>query len=360
MVASKSTIFVSGASGFLGSHIVYQLLQEGYSVRGAARGPKVLILQAAFESFNTESEPERFKAVEVPDISSSDLSAALKGVDGVIHTAASIPGRADAETTLKNALQGTLHILKSAHQAGIRKIVMTSSRVAFPSGGPYTDEAWNPVTREEAFSNGFKMYGYAKTEADKAALEFVKSHPEIDIIFFSPTWIFGPQIPPPHSHFLFPEPSHSALSTSAFIYSLLNPKNKHYTGNPGYVDVRDVAKAHVLALSSAYNYPQQRILLKAPEETSYQDAISYLEARFPELKAQGRLADKESAPGAEWAAKDISLEWAVETKDTTWPEGYKSWKECVEDTIESLLDLERYWRGKGLEVGIPEQDPFSL
>lgn len=360
MVTSNSTIFVSGASGYLGSHIVYQLLKEGYSVRGAARGTKVAKLQATFESFNSESEPERFKAIDVPDISSSDLSVALNGVDGIIHAAASTPGRADAETTLKSALQGTLHVLEAAHKAGIKRVVMTSSRVTYPSGGPYTDDSWNPATREEAYADSFKMYQYSKTEADKAAVEFVKSHPEIDLIFFSPTWIFGPQIPAPYSHFLVPEPSFSALSTSGYIYDLLNPTNQYYPASPGYVDVRDVARAHILALSSRHQYPQQRILLKAPEKTSYQDALSFLEAKFPELKVQGRLADKEKAPGAEWAAKDTTLEYVIKTRDTTWPEGYKSWKECIEDTIESLLDLEKYWREKGLEVPVPQEDPFNM
>ncbi|KAK7439384.1 hypothetical protein VKT23_017607 [Stygiomarasmius scandens] len=357
MSPHNSIIFVSGASGFVGSHVVYQLLEAGYSVRGAARGSKVTHLQAAFDSFNTDDK-ERFKAVDISDISSSDLSEALKGVNGIIHTAASLPGRADAETTLKNALQGTLHVLKSAHQAGIQNIVMTSSIATFPFGGPFTDDSWNPTTLDGAREDRFKAYSYSKTQADKAALKFIESHPEMRITFFNPNWIFGPLIPAPYSHHLVPEPSLSALSTTAYIYALLNPKNEHYTPAPGYADVRDVARAHVLALSSQYKYPQQRMLLKGSEPTSYKQAISFLEDRFPELKKEGRLANKETAPGEEWAKQDAALDWSIRTKHTTWPEGYKSWKECVEDTVESLLDMERFWKGKGLEVNIPEGAPL--
>ncbi|KAF5344329.1 hypothetical protein D9758_013254 [Tetrapyrgos nigripes] len=345
---------VSGASGFVGSHIVYQLLQEGYSVRGAARGPKVTTLATAFESFS------RFKAVEVSDISSSDLSEALKGVDGIIHTAASLPGRADSKTTIKNALDGTLHVLKSAQRAGIKKIIITSSIITFTWEGPFTDDSWNTTTLEEALANPFVSYVYAKTQADKEALKFVEAYPEIELTFFNPNWIFGPLIPAPYSHLLVPEPSPSSLSTSAYIYALLNPNNQHYTAGPGYVDVRDVARAHILALSSKHKYPQKRMMLKAPERTSYRDAISYIATRFPELKAQGRLADREKAPTEEWVDGDKWLEWSVKTKEETWPEGYKGWEECIGDTIESLLDMEKYWKSKGLELGSSRSTYLSV
>ncbi|KAF5366525.1 hypothetical protein D9758_008927 [Tetrapyrgos nigripes] len=348
LVPPNSTIFVSGASGFVGSHIVYQLLQEGYSVRGAARGPKVTTLRTAFESFNG------FKAIEVPDISCCDLSEALKGVDGIIHTAASLPGRADAKTTIKNTFEGTLHVLKSAQQAGIKRIVITSSNITFAREGPFTDDSWNAATLEEALANPYVSYVYAKTQAEKEALKFVEAYSEMELTFFNPHFIFGPLIPAPYSHLLVPEPSLSSLSTSAYIYALLNPNNQHYPPNPGYVDVRDVARAHILALSSKHQYPQKRMMLKAPEKTSYRDAISYIGTRFPHLKVQGRLADREKAPTEEWVGGDKWLDWDVKTKEETWPEGYKGWKECVGDTIESLLDMEKYWKSKGLEVSVSD------
>ena len=105
------------------------------------------------------------------------------------------------------------------------------------------------------------------------------------------------------------------------------------------------------------------MLLKGSEPTSYKEAISFLENRFPELKKEGRLANKETAPGEEWAKQDVALDWSVKTKHTTWPEGYKSWKECVEDTVESLLDMETLFNLQKVNVAVkdkPDAKPLLL
>jgi nucleoside-diphosphate-sugar epimerase len=105
---------VTGAAGYLGFQVVYQLLESGYSVRGyaaafqrqaaktaltlfsrAARGRKIPLLKKAFEKY------PKFEAVEIADVATSDFSAAFEGVGAVIHTAAPLPGRVDAETALK-------------------------------------------------------------------------------------------------------------------------------------------------------------------------------------------------------------------------------------------------------------------
>jgi nucleoside-diphosphate-sugar epimerase len=93
-----------------------------------ARGRKIPLLKSAFEKY------PKFEVVEIADVAASDFSAAFKGVGAIIHTAAPLPGRTDAETALKSAIEGSLHILRDAHKAGIKKVVVTGSMITFPEG----------------------------------------------------------------------------------------------------------------------------------------------------------------------------------------------------------------------------------
>lgn len=93
---------VTGASGFLASHVIYQLLQDGYHVRATARGKKVAALKELYSAYPA------LEIVEVPDIAHSQFAEALAGVDAVIHTATPLPARVDPETLL-NVSFGKMH-----------------------------------------------------------------------------------------------------------------------------------------------------------------------------------------------------------------------------------------------------------
>ena len=92
---------VTGASGFLASHVIYQLLQEGYRVRATARGKKVAALRELYSAYPT------LEIVDVPDITHSQFPEALVGVDAVIHTATPLPARVDPETMLNVSAEYT-------------------------------------------------------------------------------------------------------------------------------------------------------------------------------------------------------------------------------------------------------------
>ncbi|THU97836.1 NAD(P)-binding protein, partial [Dendrothele bispora CBS 962.96] len=162
---------VTGASGYVGFEIVHQLLEAGYLVRGSARGSKFEGLKNALARF------PNFEAVEIQDVSTADFSDAFKGVQAVIHTAAPVPTRLDkTNTTMKvHVSYGYLNVVRQAHKAGVKKLVVTSSITSYPID-------WNSVTEEQAASgNPWFLYGAQKKFGDQAVIEYAKSHPEIDV-----------------------------------------------------------------------------------------------------------------------------------------------------------------------------------
>ncbi|KAK0220396.1 hypothetical protein IW262DRAFT_1020743 [Armillaria fumosa] len=345
--SNSGLIFVTGGSGFIGFHILTQLLELGYSVRAAARGKKIELLKKAL-SVNYSSD--RFEVVEVPDIASSDLSQYLKGVNGIIHAAAPLPGRVDPETAFKSSVEGSLHILREAVKAKVDRIVVTGSVVTHPyPQGPYGADDWNPVTKEQAIASGhpFTVYVAQKKYADLAVVEFAEKHPEIDVTLVGPAYNFGSFAP--GFEYLLPEPDLNALSTNGSIYALLRPGNTEFPGAPGAIDVRDAARAHALALQSppSTEVGRKRFAIVSPHRSSYRDALTIIAKERPELK--DRLADATLAP--EWPSYTLPVEWQkIEDVLGLKADSFIPWEKTVLDAVDSLVRIEGLWKEKGFKV----------
>ncbi|KAJ7643826.1 hypothetical protein FB45DRAFT_896159 [Roridomyces roridus] len=341
---AKPLVFVTGAAGLLGSEIVYQLLEAGYSVRGAARGRKLPLLKTAFASY------PRFEAVEILDVASSDFTAAFKGVDAVIHTAAPLPGRTDHGTVLNTAIVGSLHIIREAHKAGIKKFVSTSTMLTFPPN-EYGPDDWTPITKEQAVQGTpIDVYIAEKKFSDQAVLEFADQHPEMDVTIFCPPWIFGPSAP--GFEHIVPEPDFVSFSTNGFVYQLLRPENTNYIYFPGLIDVRDVARIHVAALNPLTDDHPKRVPMASPYQSDFRDAIQYIFDELPELRA--RLADPNTVP--RWPTYQVDLDPSPVEK-AFGINSYKTWKETVLDAVDRFLDIEKQWTDKGLKFEVPSMPP---
>ncbi|KAI0786731.1 NAD-P-binding protein [Abortiporus biennis] len=333
----SSTILVTGATGFLGGHVVQQLLDQGYTVRAIVRPGKGDSLQGAYSKYGNKLE-----VVTVDDLISGDLSNVLKGVYAVIHTAAPLSGRTSPADALNIAIEGSINILRQAYAAGVRKFVFVSSVVAINPIDPESDfkeTTWPKVSKEEALSgtkNAFYVYVTQKVLSEQAVWDFAKQHPDLDVTVINPPFFFGP-FAPSYSN---PDAIKTSLSTNTMIYALIQPDGG-LPIHPSWIDVRDVAQSLVKALKSPpeSQVGRKRIILSG-EWFSFKDAADYLVKVRPELK--DRISEKaKAAPPVPESQIDTTR--AREVLGVV----FTPWKKTVIDTIDGFIDLEKEWKKNG-------------
>jgi len=229
-------VAVTGATGFIGSEIVKALLDRGHNVHGTVRDPdnagKVDPLSAL------SGAADRLTLFKADLLDSKSFDAAFEDCDVVMHVAS--PYVVDVEDAQRDlvdpALKGTKSALVAANASDVKRVVLTSSAAAItdePEDRVYTEADWN-----EKSTLHRNPYYYSKMLAERAAWRFVEEDdPTFDLVVINPTGVIGPSIG-------------SGLSTtSQIIADLLNggvyPAIIDITFP--YVDVRDVAEAHVRA-----------------------------------------------------------------------------------------------------------------
>ncbi|KAL8028589.1 hypothetical protein ABFX02_14G170500 [Erythranthe guttata] len=249
-------VCVTGASGFIASWLVKLLLHRGYTVKATVRNlgdpSKVAHLKAL------EGAKERLELFEANLLEQGSFDAAVDGCDGVFHTASPvlIDNFNDPQMELiEPAVRGTLNVLSSClkSKASIERVVLTSSMGSvmynrditelFTTGNSSTttttviDETWfsDPSFCEETQ----QWYLFSKTLAEEAAFNFAKEN-GMDLLCINPGFVIGPLLQPTLN-----------LTSQSFLNFIREGKSN---GMPGgifmYVDVRDVASAHLLAFEN--------------------------------------------------------------------------------------------------------------
>jgi dihydroflavonol-4-reductase len=229
---------VTGASGFIGSHIVKQLLDTGHRVRGTVRHPERARTDGHLTSL--VGAAEGLELVEADLLAPDAFDAAIPGCEYVIHTAS--PYAIDVEDPdrdlVQPALRGTLSILEACRSTpGVKRVVITSS------GAAITDHADGHVNTEADWNTTSTMthnpYYYSKTMAERAAWSFMEKHgPDFDLVVINPFFVIGPSLIPTVNT------SHTSFIglTNGRIPGLL-------ALDWPLVDVRDVALAHIRAMT---------------------------------------------------------------------------------------------------------------
>ena len=250
-------ILVTGASGFIGSWCVIDLLQQGYEVRGTLRdldraaSLKRTIAQQLGEVHSAELI-DRLEFCQASLTDGRGWQEAIAGTDAVFHVASPVPivRPADPQEVIKPAVDGTLNVLNSAQAVGVSRIVMTSSVAAVSGNSVGLDRRFDATHWSDTGSGDLSPYAASKTLAEKAAWEFCEQHPEMELTTINPALVLGPAVEADYG---------SSLETLVKLLKGQLP----LVPRLGFeiVDVRDVAALHRLALAqSAIN---QRLLCAA-------------------------------------------------------------------------------------------------
>ena len=223
----RQRIFVTGVNGHIGNHIVRDLLENGYLVRGSVRDlndeSKTAHVLAHAAEFGLE---DRLELVEGDVLEADGWDEMLRGCDGLFHTATVYSTRNTATVILDTANKGTTHLLHAAAAVGLNRIIYTSSTAAVgtsPKGKTKDESAWNTDTS--------LPYTTAKTQSERLAWKLANEL-DLDLRVINPTAVLG-------GGFVRPTPSVDFFQDAIAGNYPVVPKFPM-----SVVHVRDVAKAH--------------------------------------------------------------------------------------------------------------------
>jgi dihydroflavonol-4-reductase len=234
-------VLVTGAAGFIGSHVVAQLLQSGAQVRATVRNPK----NATFLNSLPVANGASLQIVTMDLLDFASVRSAVSDCKDVIHCAASLPvGANDAQKDIVDpSIGGTSNLVKALQQAGVvERIVHTSSVAAIRStshqnGTIFSIDDWCDDATVKS-----NPYGLAKAGAEKVMRQWVESQDAESkprLITIHPSIVFGPILSARHK-----------MGSMSYLQHFYSGPPFVLKININFVDVRDVAKAHVSALTN--------------------------------------------------------------------------------------------------------------
>lgn len=265
------TVLVTGGTGFVGGWAIVQLLRAGGRVRTTVRSlGKEAGLRAAV---TTEVEPGEALEVVVADLDADrGWAEAMAGCAYVLHIASPLGSAApNDEALVETARAGTLRVLRAAVDAGVKRVVLTSSTAACTPAGalgrPIDETDWTDVKQP-----GLAAYRRSKAIAERAAWDFMAGK-ATELVTILPGAIFGPAL------------TRDQQGSIDFIRRLL-------AGQPpalprlafNITDVRDLADLHIRAITEPAAAGERFIAIG--DALWYADMAKALKGRLGERAAK--------------------------------------------------------------------------
>ncbi|GAA0881988.1 aldehyde reductase [Sphingobacterium siyangense subsp. cladoniae] len=270
---NSTAVLVTGGSGFIGTHCIIKLLEQGYCVRATLRSlsrqneVKSMLKKGGINAFDNLS----FIETDLSEDKNWDL--AVQGCSYVLHIASPTPivNYKHEDEMINPAKEGVLRVLRAARAAGVKRVVLTSAYGAVGMGNrnrtiPYTEKDWSNL------SGNLHPYQKSKTIAEKTAWEFITNEGGgLELSVVNPVAVMGPVLGTDYSH--------SNQVVKKMLEGEIKACPKVYCC---HVDVRDVADLHLLAMT----HPKaagERFLATTGKALSMLDVAGILKKNLGEL-----------------------------------------------------------------------------
>ena len=330
-------ILVTGGTGYVAAWCIAALLERGYRVRTTVRS---LAREATVRAAVTRAgvSDERLELVVADLLSDDGWDDAVAGCAGVLHVASPLTATSDEEAVIRPAVDGTLRVLRAARDAGVRRVVYTSSCGAVYYGHPtrttpFDEKDWTVI-------GGGPMSAYVKSKAlaERAAWDFIAEEGGgLELAVVNPAGVFGPAL------------NAESASSLGLVRRLMEGMPAIPDLRMGIVDVRDVADLHVRALESP-GAPGERFIAWGGGPVSLPEIAVLLRARLGGDVIRGvrrapnwliRLAGRFSQEIADLVPL-LGQERVATSKKARTTLGWnpRPWQDTMVDSAQSLIDLD--------------------
>ena len=265
------TVLVTGGSGFIGTHCILQLLAAGHQVRTTIRNLKREGDVRAMLKVGGAEPRNRLSSFAADLENDAGWREAVAGCDFVLHVASPLPPSVPKheDELIVPAREGTLRVLRTSRDAGVKRVVVTSSFAAIGYGHKVRETPFNETDWTDPNGDDVAPYTKSKTLAERAAWDFLaREGGSLELSVVNPVAVFGPVMGPDYS---------------ASILLVQRMMDGAMPGTPqlyfGAVDVRDVADLHLRAMT----HPAakgERFLAVAGDFLSMLDIAKILKARM--------------------------------------------------------------------------------